>query len=252
MNKLFYTIAAFVLLCIFSTSCRDTETYADLVDNEKAYIGDWIKYHPYGGDLGSISSRDDDWVNSVTKKVLTDSIHPEKLGIELNKWYSLSDGDFKRLYFCIRNWGDGLDTTRQKGQTPTDEEYEKAMRNKKKFYNGRNILVRYDSLYLLNDFNYDQPDKNIKIDNLDPLSFLIIYNWNPYYYSSTYYGYQYGSGSNYECTSGGLGFPVRFLWEDSEVSLICPFSLVETQYSSYYYTFYYGIVRYSRPNYLPQ
>jgi hypothetical protein len=114
------------------------------------------------------------------------------------------------------------------------------------------VLVRYDSLFLLTGFDYDDLDENTKADNLDPNSFLICYNWNRSYYASSYYSYYYSTGSGYECTSGGIGFPIRFLWEGGQASIICPFSLAESTYSSYYYTLYYGEITYTKPTYLPQ
>lgn len=253
MKKLFFAAASLILLCIGISSCNDHETYADLVDNERNYINKFIGNDPFNNNFGHIITKDEDWVNTITKDVVTDSIHPEKAGIELEQWYRIDEGDFKRLYFCIHNWGeDGLNAKRASGSQITDQEYKDAMRNGKKFYTGKNALVRFDNLYLLNDFDYDNLSNNTKIDNLDPLSFKIIYNWTPYYYSNQYYGYNYSSSTSYECGSGGLGFAPRFLWEGGEVSLIVPFSLVESDYSQYYYTLYYGQVRYSRPNYLPQ
>lgn len=252
MKKLLL-FAGLALFCLGFTSCKDAETYADLVDNEKEYISNFIGNDPFGVNFGKIIAKDEDWVTETTKKVLTDSIHPEQAGVELHQWYKITEGDFKRLYFCINSWGeDGLNDKREAGETITNEEYKESLKNGKKFFTGKNALVRFDNMYLLNEFNYEEPSNNVKLDNLDPLSFQLIINWNAYYYTNSYYGYSYGSGSSYECTSGGVGFATRFLWEGANVSIICPFSLVETQYSSYYYTLYYGEIVYSKPNYIPQ
>ncbi len=223
------------LICIGSwfASCQKTETYAELVEDEKGYIENWIKGNPYDIDFGHIISKDEDWVAEVTDKILNDSIHPSELGIELGQWYKITEGNFKRLYFKINSWGH-------------DDS------SKKKFTSGKNVLVRYDSLYLLNNFDYDDISKNVRGNNLDPNSFLICYSWNPSYYANSYYSMYYGSGSIYECTSGGLAFPIRFLWEGGEASIVCPFSLVESSYSSYYYTLYYGSITYKKPTYLQQ
>ncbi|MBO6012365.1 MAG: hypothetical protein J6P82_02455 [Bacteroidales bacterium] len=252
MKKLLFLAGSLLLACMWAASCSDTETYADLVDDEKKAISKWIKNSPYV-DFGHITAKDEDWVDWTADSVLTDSLHPSQIGIELGKWYRITEGDFKRLFFCIRSFGnDGLDSLRENGIEPTREQYRTAMRNKKKFYAGRNVLVRYDSLFLLTGFDYDDLDENTKADNLDPNSFLICYNWNRSYYASSYYSYYYSTGSGYECTSGGIGFPIRFLWEGGQASIICPFSLAESTYASYYYTLYYGEITYTKPTYLPQ
>ncbi|MCR5362342.1 MAG: DUF4827 domain-containing protein [Bacteroidales bacterium] len=252
MKKLLFAVLTALCGSWLATSCSDTQSYAELVADEKEYISTWISSNPYSIDFGRIISHDDEWVDDVTEYVLEDSIHPCK-HIELGQWYKITDGDFKRLYFCIRSWGnDGLDSLRENGIEPSDEEYLTAMRNKKKFYAGKNVLLRYDSLFCLSTFDYDDLDENTKGDNLDPNSFQICYNWNTAYYASTYYSTYYSTGSSYECTSGGVAFPARFLWEGGEASIICPFSLAESTYANYYYTLYYGKITYKKPNYLPQ
>lgn len=252
MKNILLFACSITLACSW-TSCKDTETYADLVAKEKESINTWISEDPLNANFVNISSKDEEWVTDITDEVLTDSLHPEQCGLELEKWYRISEGDFKRLYFCIHSWGhDGLDTLRAKGITPTDEQYLTAMRNNKKFYTGKDVLVRYDDLYVISEYDYKDKESNTKFDNLDPNSFLICYKWNPYYYSTSSYSYYYAWNSSYECTSGGVGFPVRFLWEGGNVSIICPFSLVESTFSSYYYTMYYGSIEYKKPNYLPQ
>ncbi len=252
MKKLLSIALLAAFACVWISSCSDTETYADLVDKEKSNISHWIKHCPYT-DFGHIVNKNEDWVDWTTDSILSDSLHPSQVGIKLNQWYCITEGNFKRLYFCIHNFGnDGLDSLRQAGIEPTAEQYRTAMRNKKKFYAGKNVLVRYDSLYLLNDYDYDSISANSKGDNLDPISYSICYNWNASYYSTSTYSYYYSTSSSYECTSGGLAYPVRYLWEGGEASIICPFSLVESTYSSYYYTLYYGVIRYTKPNYLPQ
>lgn len=246
MKKLLILVFSISVACIWFSSCKDQVTYAELVENEKDYIKSWINSNPYDINFGHIITKDEEWINNITDDILSDSIHPCKY-IELNQWYTLKEGNFKRLYFCIHNWGkDGVT------DYSDEEQLKAAMKNKKKFYSGQNALIRYDSLFLISEFDYENPGDNTKGNNLLPLSFQICYNWNPYYYSNSYYGYSYGTGSSYECTSGGVGFPVRFLWQGGEASIICPFSLVETQYSSYYYTMYYGNIQYNKPNYLPQ
>lgn len=245
MKKTIFLVISFLLTCGWLSSCKDTQTYADLVRLEREAIDTWISSNPYT-EFGRVSSWDDEKLTDITKDILNDSIHPCKY-LELNKWYHINEGDFKRLYFRINDWGND-------GVTNYDDEaqLEQAMRNRKKFYGKRDVLLRYDSLFIINDFNYEDLDKNIKGDNLDPNSFLICYNWNTSYYCNMYYGSSYGSGSSYECTSGGLGFPIRFLWEGGNASIICPFSLVESSFASSYYTLYYGNITYSRPNYLPK
>ena len=252
MKNILLLACSITLACSW-TSCKDQESYADLVAKEKESISTWISVDPKEANFGSISTKDEEWVNNITEYVLTDSLHPEQCGLELNKWYGITEGDFKRLYFCIRSWGkDGLDTLRAKGITPTDEQYMEAMRNKKKFYTGKDVLVRYDDLYVLNEYDYDDEEKNTKLDNQDPNSYLICYKWNSYYYANSSYAYYYGWNNNYECTSGGVAFPIRFLWEGATASIICPFSLVESTFSNGYYTMYYGSIEYKKPNYLPQ
>lgn len=231
MKKILFIISSLIVTCLW-VGCKDTETYADLVDHEKGNISRWIKNDPFDVGFGNIIRKDEDWVSEATKKVLNDSVHPKDLGIELGQWYEITEGDFKRLHFRINSWGKDNDS-------------------KKKFHAGKDVLVRYDSLYLLNGFDYEKPENNAKGDNLDPLDFLICYGWNTYYYASMYYGSSYGSTSSYACTSGGLAFPIRFLWEGGNASIICPFSLVESSMQSYYYTLYYGDVTYLRPTYTP-
>lgn len=252
MKKTFYLFLAVALANGIFSSCSKTQSYAELVADEKEYINSWLSNDPYDVNFGHIINKDEEWVNDVSSYVLEDSIHPSKY-IDLGQWYQITEGDFKRLYFCIRSWGhDGLDSLRAEGIEPTDEEYLTAMRNKKKFYAGKYVLVRYDSLYCLSTFDFNNIDENSKADNLDPNSFQICYNWNTSYYASTYYSMYYSSGSSYECTSGGVAFPIRFLWEGGEASIICPFSLAESTFASYYYTLYYGKITYTKPNYLPQ
>lgn len=231
----------------FLSSCKDTMTFADYVNEEKSQINKWINQNPYDIDFGHVITKNEEWMDNVTESILEDSIHPSKL-IELNQWYSLDESNFKRLYFCIHSWGeDGVTDYNDEAQL------KQAMRSRKKFYAGQDALVRYDSLFVLNLFDYDDdPEEQTKLDNYDPLSYLIIYNWNASYYASTYYSYYYSTGSSYECTSAGVAFPVRFLWEGGEASIICPFSLCETNVQSYYYTLYYGSIRYTKPNFLPQ
>lgn len=246
MKKLFLAIGAILIPALWC-ACSDTRSYADLVKSEEFYINQWIKGNPYDIDFGHIQTKGESWIKETNEAIFTDSIHPSKF-IELGKWYTFNETDFKRLYFCVLDWGeDGV------SDYSDEEQLRQAMRSKKKFRPSQNAMVRYDSLFLLTDFDYDL-DKNeqTKGDNLDPNSYLIIYNWNTNYYASTYYGNYYSTGSNYECTSGGLGFPVRFLWEGGRAAIICPFSLCETTYQSYYYTFYYGNIQYKRPTFLPQ
>lgn len=245
MKKLLLAISAIIFPCLWY-ACSDTQSYADLVKEEEQYIDQWINNNPYSIDFGHISTKNESWLNEVNEGILEDSIHPSKY-IELGKWYTFDETNFKRLYFCILDWGeDGVTDYND------EEQLKQAMRSKKKFRTSQNALVRYDSLFLLTDFDYDDPEDNAKGSNLDPNSYLIIYNWNTNYYSTAYYKNYYSTGSSYECTSGGLGFPVRFLWEGGHAAIICPFSLVETTYQSYYYTFYYGNIEYKRPTYLPQ
>lgn len=251
MKKSIFLTACLICLGTWFASCSKTETYAELVEHEKGYISDWISGNPYDIDFGHIISVDEDWVNDVTKDILRDSIHPSNR-IELGQWYKVTEGNFKRLYFRINKFGDGLDSIRLNGDTPSDEQLAAAMHNKKKFSTGKYVLIRYDSLYLLNSFDYETISENSKINNYEPIDFTICYNWNPSYYATQYYAYQYSTGSSYECTSGGLAYPIRFLWEGGEASIICPFSLVESSFSSYYYTLYYGTIRYTKPNYLPE
>lgn len=246
MKKLLLAISA-VILSLCWDSCSDTQSYADLVKQEKFSINQWIENNPYNIDFGHISTKNEEWIKDVTNGILKDSVHPSKY-IELGKWYTFNESDYKRLYFTILDWGeDGV------SDYTDEEQLKQAMRNKNKFRVSQNAMIRYDSLFLISEFDYElDPAKQTKGDNLDPNSFLIIYNWNTSYYANTYYGSYYSSGSSYECTSGGLAFPVRFLWDGGRAAIICPFSLTETTYQSYYYTFYYGNVQYKRPNYLPQ
>lgn len=230
MKKLGFVIVS-LLAGYICSSCNDTKSYADYVNDERHYIQDWVDYN----DFKIAAKFDEEQINNMATAILEDSICPSDF-IELGKWYEITDGDYKRMLFRINNWGTDYPN----------------MSSKKKFYVGDNILVRYQDLYNLTSYDYTEPEKNIAFDNLDPNSYEVCYNWNSYYYASTYYSYSFGTGSSYECTSGGLGFPIRFLWHGGEASIIVPFNIVSSSYSSYYYTLYYGTVRYTKPNYLPE
>lgn len=242
MKKIFSALATVVLL---ATSCSDTRTYADLVNDEEKYIGRFLSMENIRA-----TSITDETLNNWTNSVLKDSVPPSKF-IEKGHWYTLSEGNFKRLYFRINEWGPSGDAyiayrdSLERGLDP------KVVRNFRdgKFRQGSYAVVRYDSL-----FNVDSKvdiNKDVPSDNYAPFDYEIVMNWSEQYYATSYYG-MYGSGKNFECTSGGLGFPLRFLWYGGQVSLIVPFSLVSQQYSSYYFTLYYGKVTYTNPESLPE
>lgn len=246
MKKLIFLATSLLLTCTWFASCSDTKTYAELVEDEKSFINEWITNNPYDIDFGHIITKDEEWVKNISKEILTDSVHPSKY-IDLGQWYTIKEGDFKRLYFCIKSWGnDGVTDYND------DEQLKNAFRNKKKFQNTQNVLVRYDSLFLISSFDYDDVESNLKGDNLDPNSYMICLSWNTNYYANQYYSMYNSSNVSYQCTSGGLGFPIRFLWEGGVASIICPFSLVESSYASYYYTMYYGKITYKKPNFIPK
>lgn len=229
MKNLSLNVLAFLLMLVTAASCGENAvSYAELVDNELDYIKD---FKDYAG-ISAIKV-DDDVISDWTNKVLNDSIDPASL-IDKDQWYEITEGDFKRLYFRIKDFGD-----RQQGSF-----------FKNKITTGSYVLVRYEDCYLLN--NFEKFDDKVAIDNLNPYSYQLIYNWNPSYYATTYYSYQYGSSSQNACTSGGLAFPVRFMWFGGEAELIVPFSLVSSEFTSNYYTLYYGTVRYTKPNYIPE
>lgn len=229
MKNLSLNVLAFLLMLVTAASCGESAvSYAELVDNELDYITNFKEYA--GIDAIKI---DDDVISDWTTKVLTDSIDPSTLVVK-DQWYEVTEGDFKRLYFRIKNFGD-----RQSGSF-----------FKNKIGTGSYVLVRYEDCYLLNKF--EKFDEKVAIDNLNPYSYQLIYNWTPSYYATSYYAYQYGSGSQNACTSGGLAFPVRFMWFGGEAELIVPFSLVPADFASNYYTLYYGTVRYTKPNYIPE
>ena len=234
MKKLFYTVLATLLLTVASVSCSDTQTYADLVADEEHAIDYFLGQQ----NIKTIRVSDEE-ISTWTKSVLNDSVSPSEY-FQLGQWYEVTEGDFKRLCFRINNWG---------------EDFEEVMTKKKPFYedkfvNGSYSVVRYDSLYRMTD-SLDIENET-PLDNYTPYDYEMIYNWSEYYYATMYYSYSYSAGSNYECTSGGLGFPLRFLWDGGEVSLIVPFSLVSSEYASYYYTLYYGRVKYTKPTYIPE
>lgn len=234
MKKLFYTVLATLLLTVASVSCSDTQTYADLVADEEHAIDYFLGQQ----NIKPIRVSDEE-ISTWTKSVLNDSVSPSEY-FQLGQWYEVTEGDFKRLCFRINNWG---------------EDFEEVMTKKKPFYedkfvNGSYSVVRYDSLYRMTD-SLDIENET-PLDNYTPYDYEMIYNWSEYYYATMYYSYSYSAGSNYECTSGGLGFPLRFLWDGGEVSLIVPFSLVSSEYASYYYTLYYGRVKYTKPTYIPE
>ena len=252
MNKIFYFFSTIILLTFLAACTEDTRSYADLVSIEESSIDKLIDKEGF-----DIKTLDEETVNNYTKRVLNDSIDPATL-LDLNQWYMITEGDFKRLYFRINKWGDNHD--RWLRWEAYKDSIAKNLRPNvrpdsvsfysQKMVSGSYVLVRYDSLFNMTDsldIHRDMP-----ANNLDPYSYQIVYGWNEYYYSNSYYQYQFGSSSSYACTSGGLAFAPRFLWYGSEVSLIVPFSLVSSDLSSYYYTLYYGKVKYSKPNYLPE
>lgn len=252
MNKTLYFIAAIALFAWMASCSDNTRSYADLVDTEESYIQTFVDKQNL-----NVKSIDEETVNNWTKKVLNDSIDPASL-LDLDQWYTVTEGNFKRLYFKINKWGDNYERWQRwnaykdslaQNQHPAVKPDSVSFYSQK-MVNGSYVLIRYDSLYNMTD-SLDLK-KDIPASNLDPYSYQIIYGWNEYYYATTYYAYQYGSASSYACTSGGLAFAPRFLWYGAEVSLIVPFSLVQSDLSSYYYTLYYGKVKYSKPNYLPE
>lgn len=230
MKNLSLNAIALLLMLFSVASCsKDTQSYADLVDNEEGYIQ---HFKDYAG-IEAIDIDEDD-INTWTTKILQDSIDPSNYIVK-DQWYKVTEGDFKRLYFRIKDFGQ-----RQNGSF-----------YKNKISNGSYVLVRYEDCYLLNNFTEFNEKK--AVDNLSPYNFEIIYNWTPSFYASTYYSYQYGSSSSVNaCTSGGMAFPVRFMWYGGEAELIVPFSLVSSEYSSNYYTIYYGKILYTKPNYIPE
>ncbi len=229
MKRFTFNAIALVLMLITVASCSDAQSYADLVKDEENIINDFKDY------LGiNAIEIDEDVLNSWTSKVLNDSIDPSTLVIK-DQWYMVNEGDFKRLYFRIKNYGDHKDGSFYKNKITT----------------GSYVLVRYEDCYLLN--NFDGFDDKVATDNLSPYSFEMIYNWTTSYYANMYYSYSSGGSSSANtCTSGGLAFPVRFMWFGGEAELIVPFSLVPSEFSNNYFTIYYGTVRYTKPNYIPE
>lgn len=234
MKKFLSTVFSFLACSLsisFLSSCEDAKSYAEYVKDEENYIQRWIDYNDY-----EIAERfDEEQLSKMATKILEDSISPSEF-IQLGKWYEVTEGDFKRLLFKINDWGKGYPD----------------MKSKNKFYEDENVLVRYENLLCISEYDYSEGATNISGDNLEPENYKICYNWRRNYYSNTYYSYSYSSGSSYECTSGGLGFPIRFLWQGGDASIICPFNLIPSNLSSYYYTLYYGNIRYTKPNYIPQ
>lgn len=234
MKKIVFAVIAILassLTASLLSSCNDPKSYADYVNDERHYIQQWIDYQGY-----DIAGRfDDEQISKLAEAILEDSVCPSDL-IELGRWYQINEGDYKRLLFRINSWGNGYPD----------------MRSDKKFYEDDNVMVRYEDLYCLSDYDYSEGATNTSGDNLDPNSYEICYSWRRNYYSNMYYAYSHATGSNYECDGGGIAFPIRFLWEGGEASVIVPFNLTSSAFSQYYYTMYYGTVRYTKPNYLPQ
>ncbi len=229
MKKLTFNAIVLLMMLATAVSCSSTESYADLVEHEEDYISNFLDY----ANISAIDIDDDD-LDDWTDQILNDSIDPGTF-IKKDQWYHVTEGNFKRLYFRVKDFG-----TSQKGNF-----------FKNKITTGSYVLVRYEDCYLLND-DFEGFDEKKASDNLKPYNYQIIYNWNDSYYASAYYGSYYSTGSSSECTSGGLAFPVRFMWYGGEAEMIVPFSLVSSEYSSYYYTLYYGTVRYTKPTYIPE
>ena len=227
MKNLSLYAITILLMLITASSCSDTKSYADLVNDEEGYIEGFKEYA--GIDAIEI---DEDELNSWTTKVLKDSIDPSTL-VKKDQWYMVTEGNFKRLYFRIKDFG-----VRQEGSF-----------FKNKISTGSNVLIRFENAYVLNSFK--SFEKSMALDNLSPYNYLIINNWNVNYYATQYYSYQYGSSSSEACTSGGQAFPVRFMWYGGEAELIVPFSLVPSDMSNSYITMYYGKIKYTKPTYIP-
>lgn len=228
MKNLSLIVSTLALMFVVTTSCSDATSYADLVNQEEDYIDNFKDY--VGIDAIQI---DEDIIDDWTLKVLTDSIEPSSL-VKKDQWYEITEGDFKRLYFRIKDFGN-----RQQGSF-----------YKNKISTGSNVIVRYEDCYILNSF--EEFDERKAADNLNPYDFQLISNWNAAYYASMYYSYSAGATTANTCTSGGLAFPVRFMWYGGEAELIVPFSLVPSELTSSYLTLYYGTVRYTKPNYIPE
>lgn len=244
MKKIFFALTSLVL-CLSSCS-SDTKSYAELVDSEKSYISRFL-----GMEGINVIEMDDERLSSITKSVLSDSVPPSRL-IRKGQWYTFSDGYFKRLYFRINNWGKAGDAYIAYRDSLDNGLQPKVVRRFKdaKFRTGSYAEVRYDSLYSLTD--EVNIHKDLPSDNLAPYEYEIVMNWSESYYAMPSYGMYYNSNKAYECTSGGLAFPLRFLWYGGEASLIVPFSLVSSDLSSYYFTLYYGKVTYTNPSFLPE
>lgn len=252
MNKIFYFLCAFAILAALSSCTEDQTSYADLVKTEENHIDYLLNREGF-----KTRNIDEETLKDWTNKVLKDSIDPAEF-MDLGQWYQITEGSFKRLCFRINKWGDGRQRWLkwQAYQDSINHNMRPSVRPdsvsfySQKMVSGSYVQVRYDSLFMITDTL--DIHTALPTNNLEPYDYQLIYGWNEYYYASYYYSYNFGSTSSYTCTSGGLGFAPRFLWYGAEVSLIVPFSLVSQDLSSYYYTLYYGKVRYTKPNYLPE
>ena len=159
-----------IVAAIVCTSCNDTKSYAEYVSDERHYIQEWIDYN----DIVVADKFDEEQINDMAEAILVDSVCPSEF-IELGKWYQITDGYYKRMLFRINSWGN---------------EYP-DMRSSKKFFENENVLVRYQNLLNLSDYNYIEPEKNIALDNLDPNSYEVCYSWNRNYYCYQGYAYSY-------------------------------------------------------------
>ena len=188
MKKLLYTLSVLLFAAVYA-SCSDTQTYADLVNNEE----NCINYLVTTENLDVISTTDEtleNWTNYVPK----DSISPADY-IQLGQWYTVTEGYFKRLYFRINDWGTGFhrwQAWKAYNDSIANHLSPSVKPDSVSFYdnkivNGSYVLVRYDSLFLMTDsldIHSDTP-----ADNLNPYSYKIIFGWNPAYYATTYYSY---------------------------------------------------------------
>ena len=152
MKKLLYTLFVLLFVAVYA-SCSDTQTYADLVNNEE----NSINYLVTTENLDVISINEETMEN-WTNYVLKDSISPADY-IQLGQWYTVTEGYFKRLYFRINDWGTGFhrwQAWKAYNDSIADHLSPSVKPDSVSFYdnkivNGSYVLVRYDSLFLMTD-----------------------------------------------------------------------------------------------------
>lgn len=202
MKRIYYYLP--ILLIGFTavlSSCSDSKTYAQLLDDEKKAIKNFISLTNDSLKFSETINVSAAQLEEYTAQASWDSI--DNKHFELNKWYKFEDG----LYMRINSFGD----------------------TSQMFKSRDGVVIRYWDTYNL--LTYTGSDSK-KINNLADDSYWLIDPW------TVNYSGQFGTG---------IAFPIRFLGDKGEVSLIIPSKLGTTNDAQAVVPYYYGSVSYILP-----